>query len=258
MNVVRVVLFLYQTLSYGYGLVSDPVSTSHDVSTTPDAHQQQSTEITTINSTVKSQHSVELNSSSIRSDPVSDSYNNTEYLNRCPENLQCSKLGAVCIQCHFSVSCVYGQETDVSCFPKPDINCHGVKNFTRKFGCRFCYQLDASDYKCIAQNTCKTVSAPREFYYTNCTVNDNILCMGRRTFNKMELCNWTRGYRWSTALLLSITMGGFGVDRFYLGLWREGIGKLFSFGGLGVWTLVDVILIAAGYIGPEDGSLYIY
>jgi len=55
----------------------------------------------------------------------------------------------------------------------------------------------------------------------------------------------------------SITLGGFGADRFYLGLWREGIGKLFSFGGLGVWTIVDVILVAAGYIGPADGSLYI-
>jgi len=53
-------------------------------------------------------------------------------------------------------------------------------------------------------------------------------------------------------------VGGFGIDRFYLGLWREGIGKLFSFGGLGVWTIVDVILIATGYVGPADGSLYIF
>ena len=45
--------------------------------------------------------------------------------------------------------------------------------------------------------------------------------------------------------------------RFYLGHWQEGIGKLFSFGGLGVWTLVDVVLVAIGYIGPADGSLYI-
>ncbi len=59
-------------------------------------------------------------------------------------------------------------------------------------------------------------------------------------------------------LNFSITVGGFGVDRFYLGLWREGIGKLFSFGGLGVWTIVDVILIATGYVGPADGSLYIW
>lgn len=56
----------------------------------------------------------------------------------------------------------------------------------------------------------------------------------------------------------SLTLGGFGVDRFYLGHWREGLGKLFSFGGLGVWTLVDLILIIIGYVGPADGSLYIF
>lgn len=55
----------------------------------------------------------------------------------------------------------------------------------------------------------------------------------------------------------SITLGGFGADRFYLGQWREGLGKLFSFGGLGIWTLIDVLLIGVGYVGPADGSLYI-
>lgn len=45
--------------------------------------------------------------------------------------------------------------------------------------------------------------------------------------------------------------------RFYLGHWQEGIGKLFSFGGLGVWTLIDVMLISMRYLGPADGSLYI-
>lgn len=48
------------------------------------------------------------------------------------------------------------------------------------------------------------------------------------------------------------------MDRFYLGHWEEGLGKLFSFGGLGVWTLVDIVLIAVGYITPADGSLYIF
>ena len=55
----------------------------------------------------------------------------------------------------------------------------------------------------------------------------------------------------------SITLGGFGVDRFYLGDWRNGLGKLFSFGGLGVWTLVDIMLVAIGYLSPTDGSLFI-
>jgi hypothetical protein len=49
----------------------------------------------------------------------------------------------------------------------------------------------------------------------------------------------------------------FFFSRFYLGHWQEGIGKLFSFGGLGVWTLIDVILISLHYLGPADGSLYI-
>lgn len=58
-------------------------------------------------------------------------------------------------------------------------------------------------------------------------------------------------------MFLSVTLGGFGADRFYLGMWKSAIGKLFSFGGLGIWTLVDVILIGVGYIGPADGSLYV-
>lgn len=59
-------------------------------------------------------------------------------------------------------------------------------------------------------------------------------------------------------IYFSITLGGFGVDRFYLGHWQEGLGKFFSFGGLGVWTLVDIVLVAVGYITPADGSLYIF
>lgn len=57
-------------------------------------------------------------------------------------------------------------------------------------------------------------------------------------------------------MVLSVTLGGFGADRFYLGLWKSAIGKLFSFGGLGIWTVVDIVLIATGYIRPADGSLY--
>ena len=56
----------------------------------------------------------------------------------------------------------------------------------------------------------------------------------------------------------SITLGGFGVDRFYLGMYGSAIGKLFTFGGLGVWSILDVILVATRYLGPADGSAYIY
>lgn len=55
----------------------------------------------------------------------------------------------------------------------------------------------------------------------------------------------------------SVLFGGFGVDRFYLGYTGWGIFKLLSFGGLGLWTIIDAILIGVGYLTPSDGSLYI-
>jgi len=50
--------------------------------------------------------------------------------------------------------------------------------------------------------------------------------------------------KWLTALLLSILIGSLGVDRFYMGHVGLGILKLITFGGLGIWWLIDLILIA--------------
>jgi TM2 domain-containing membrane protein YozV len=49
---------------------------------------------------------------------------------------------------------------------------------------------------------------------------------------------------WRVALLLSIFLGMFGVDRFYIGRTRSGIVKLVTLGCLGIWWLTDLILIA--------------
>lgn len=51
---------------------------------------------------------------------------------------------------------------------------------------------------------------------------------------------------WFVALLLSIFVGGFGVDRFYLGCIGTGILKLITFGGFGIWAFIDMIRLALG------------
>ncbi|MFD5594619.1 TM2 domain-containing protein [Streptomyces griseorubiginosus] len=46
--------------------------------------------------------------------------------------------------------------------------------------------------------------------------------------------------------ILQLTLGGFGVGRFYLGNVGMGLAQLFTCGGLGVWSLIDGILLLTG------------
>jgi TM2 domain-containing membrane protein YozV len=55
------------------------------------------------------------------------------------------------------------------------------------------------------------------------------------------------------ALLFCVLLGVFGVHRFYVGKIGTGILMLLTFGGLGIWTLIDLILIAVGSFRDKEG-----
>ncbi|PRP74463.1 hypothetical protein PROFUN_06592 [Planoprotostelium fungivorum] len=67
----------------------------------------------------------------------------------------------------------------------------------------------------------------------------------------------SNGYYYKRAVGLSVFLGYFGVDRFYLGYPAIGLLKLGTFGGFLFGAWIDVILISTQVVGPADGSAYI-
>ena len=57
-----------------------------------------------------------------------------------------------------------------------------------------------------------------------------------------------------TAWLLSLFVGVLGADRFYLGKVGSGIAKLLTFGGFGVWYLIDLVLLLTGQTKDNQGQ----
>lgn len=47
----------------------------------------------------------------------------------------------------------------------------------------------------------------------------------------------------NTVLILSVILGAWGVDRFYVGDMGMGLLKLFTFGGCGILWLIDIFMI---------------
>ena len=54
--------------------------------------------------------------------------------------------------------------------------------------------------------------------------------------------------------LLAFLLGPFGVHRFFVGKVGTGLLQLFTLGGLGIWVLVDLVMIATGNFSDKEGN----
>jgi TM2 domain-containing membrane protein YozV len=56
------------------------------------------------------------------------------------------------------------------------------------------------------------------------------------------------------ALLLCIFLGGLGVHRFYVGKIGTGVAMIFTLGGVGIWVLIDLIMVITGGFTDINGK----
>ncbi|CAF3497252.1 unnamed protein product [Adineta steineri] len=97
-----------------------------------------------------------------------------------------------------------------------------------------------------------------EHTWIRCEIYDGIDCKGNRSFRITNIpCVKYSSHYFISTLLYSIFLGLFAVDRFSLGHIGIAVGKMITLGGLGLWWIIDIILLIFGKLMPQDDSNWI-
>ena len=101
------------------------------------------------------------------------------------------------------------------------------------------------------------MSTADEIKKLNDLLKDRVITQEEFDSQKEKLLNsstTTSTTDWRTLFLLTFFVGVLGVHRFYVGKIGTGFLMLLTLGGLGVWFLVDLILVVTGQFTNKDGE----
>ena len=101
------------------------------------------------------------------------------------------------------------------------------------------------------------MSTADEIKKLNDLLKDRVITQEEFDLQKEKLLNsstTTSTTDWLTLFLLTFFVGVLGVHRFYVGKMGTGFLMLLTLGGLGVWFLVDLILVVTGQFTNKDGQ----
>lgn len=86
-------------------------------------------------------------------------------------------------------------------------------------------------------------------------VREKLLEMDESKWSALSMIQFKKP---TTALILSLFLGLYGIDRFYLGQTGMGVGKLLTCGGLFVWVFIDLFLITGATKDVNYNKLQAY
>jgi TM2 domain-containing membrane protein YozV len=101
------------------------------------------------------------------------------------------------------------------------------------------------------------MSTADEIKKLNELLRDRVISQEEFNSQKEKLLNTSTSgsdSQWVVTLLLAFLLGVIGAHRFYVGKTGTGILMLLTFGGLGIWLLIDLILIVTGQFTNKNGE----